>query len=60
MEIINETSQTPIKTFLHHFEPKIIIFSDISLPRLCKNMSIAMQNMTESPEKKPINYYVQA
>ena len=50
-EIISETSQAPIKTFRQHFEQKIIIFSDISLPRLGKNMSIAMQNMTESQKQ---------
>ena len=33
-EIISETLQTPIKTFLQHFEQKNIIFSDISLPKL--------------------------
>ena len=38
-EIISETSQTPIKTFLELFE-------EISF------MSIAMQNMTESLKKK--------
>lgn len=41
-EIICETSQTPIKTFLYHFKQKIFIFSDISLSRLGKNMGRAM------------------
>ena len=54
-EIINETSQTPIKTFLQYFEQKSFTFSEISQPRLGKNMSIAMQNMTESL-KKTVNY----
>ena len=49
-EIISETSKIPIKTFVQHFEQKNI-FSDISLPRLGKNMSITMQNMTKSPKK---------
>ena len=43
--------QTPIKTFLQHFEKKHIIFSNISLLRLGKNMSIAMENMTGHPQK---------
>ena len=47
-EIISETSQAPIKTLVQHFEQKNIC-SDISLPRLGKNISIALQNMTESP-----------
>ena len=38
-----------------HFEQKSIIFSDISLTRLSKYMSIAMQNMTES-KKKSVDY----
>ena len=29
-----------------------LVFSDISLPRLGKNMSIALQNITESKKKK--------
>ena len=53
-EIITKTSQTPIKTFLQHFEQNNI-FNDISLPSLGKNVSIAMQNMTETP-KKSVNY----
>ena len=40
----------PIKTFLQLFVEKHI-FSNISLLRLGKNISIAMQNMTESSEK---------
>ena len=36
------------KLFLQYFEQKIIIFSDILLPRLGKDTSIAMQIMTES------------
>ena len=43
--------QTPIKTFLQLFEEKPIIFSNISLLRLGKNTSIAMQNITESSKK---------
>ena len=31
-----------------------LVFSDISLPRLGKNMSIALQNMTESKKKNSI------
>ena len=50
LEIINQISQTPVKTFLHHFEQKSIIFSDILLPRLDKNISIAMQKMTEKKQ----------
>ena len=50
-EIISETSKIPIKTFVQHFEQKNI-FSDISLPRLGKNMSITMQNMTKSKKKQ--------
>ena len=53
--MICETSQTPINTFLKLFEEKIIVFSDISLPRLGKNKSIAVQNMTGS-SKKSVNY----
>ena len=34
--------------FFQYFEQQSIILSDISLLRLGKNMSIAMQNMTES------------
>ena len=52
LEVIRETLQTPIKTFLKYYDQKIIIFSDISLLRLGRNMSIAMQNMTESQKKK--------
>ena len=40
--------QTSIKTLVQDFEQKNI-FSDISLSRLGKNMSIALENMTESP-----------
>ena len=29
LEVITETSQTPIETFLQHFEQESIIFSDI-------------------------------
>ena len=47
---MNETLQTLIETFLEHFEEKNI-FNNISLPRLSKNMSITVQNMTESPNK---------
>ena len=43
--------QTSIKTLVQDFEQKNI-FSDISLSRLGKNMSIALENMTESPQKK--------
>ena len=44
-KIISETSQTPTETFLQLFEEKSIIISNISLLRLGKNMSVAMQNM---------------
>ena len=40
--------QTPTKTVLQLIEEKQIIFSNISLLRLGKDISIAMQNMTES------------
>ena len=43
--------QTPIKTFIQHFQEKSLIFSNISLLRLDKNASIAMQNITESSKK---------
>ena len=39
-------------TLLQHFEQKSIIFSDISIPRIGKNMSIAMQIMTESQKSQ--------
>ena len=32
-----------------------MIFSDLSLPRLGKNMSVALQNMTESQKKNKNN-----
>ena len=44
--------QTSIKTLVQDFEQKNI-FSDISLSRLGKNMSIALENMTESPLPLP-------
>ena len=47
-EIISQTSHTPIKFIVQHFEQKNIIFTDTSLRRLGKNMSIALQNMTKS------------
>ena len=37
--------------FLQLLYEKSIIFSDVSLPRLCKSMTIALQNITESPKK---------
>ena len=46
-----ETLHTPIETFLQHLQPKSIIFCDFSLPRLGKNMRIAMQNMTIPPKQ---------
>ena len=52
LEVIRETLQTPIKTFPKYYDQKVIIFSDISLLRLRKNMSIAMENMTESQKNK--------
>ena len=52
-KIITQTSQTPTKSFVQHFEEKSIIFIDISLPRLRKNMSIAMQSIIL---KKTVNY----
>ena len=51
LEIISETLQTPINTLFQHFEQKNI-FRDISLSRLDKNMSIALQNITESQKNK--------
>ena len=53
-EITSETLQTPIKTLARHFEQKDI-FIDISLLRLGKNMSIALQNMTESQKNEEKN-----
>ena len=53
-EIISGTLQTPIKTLAQHFEQKNI-FIDISLPRLGKNMSIALHNMTESQKNEEKN-----
>ena len=44
--------QTSIKTLVQDFEQKNI-FSDISLSRLGKNMSIALENMTEYPPPTP-------
>ena len=49
--------QTPMKLFSNVLSKKNILFSDISLPWLGKNMSITMQNMTESPKKS--FYHVQ-
>ena len=40
-----------IKTLVQHFEQNNI-FSNISLPGLGKNVSIALQNMTESKKKQ--------
>ena len=40
-----------IETFLQHLEQKGITLSDISLPRMDNNMSIAMLNMTESQKR---------
>ena len=51
LEIISETLQIPIKTILQLFEETRITISDISLLRLGKYMSIAMQNMTGYPQK---------
>ena len=51
LEIISETLQTPINTLFQYFEQKNI-FRDISLSRLDKNMSIALQNITESQKNK--------
>ena len=48
---MSETLQTPINTLFQHFEQKNI-FRDISLSRLDKNMSIALQNITESQKNK--------
>ena len=45
--------QTPNKNFLKHFEQRNI-FNDISLSRLGKNMSTAMQNMIESQKKNQL------
>ena len=45
--------QTPNKNFLKHFEQRNI-FNDISLSRLGKNMSIAMQNMIEYQMKNQL------
>ena len=43
--------KTPIKTALQLFEEKRIAFSNTSFLQLGKNISIAMQNVTESPKK---------
>ena len=53
--MIRGTLLTSIKTFLQFAEEKHIIFSNISLLRLGKNMSIAMQNMTESKKNHLTN-----
>ena len=45
--------QTPNKNFLKHFEQRNI-FNDISLSRLGKNMSTAMQNMIEYQKKNQL------
>ena len=46
-ETISEASKTPINIAVQHFE-ETNIYRDILLPRLGKNMSMALQNMTES------------
>ena len=46
-ETIREASKTPINIAVQHFE-QTNIYRDILLPRLGKNMSMALQNMTES------------
>ena len=53
-EIISETLQTPISTLFQHFEQKNIL-RDISLSRLGKNVSIALQNITESQKNNKKN-----
>ena len=52
---ITDTEPSHIKIFLKHSEQKSIIFSDISMARIGKNMSIALQNMTESQKKNQLN-----
>ena len=42
-QIISEASQTPIKAFIQYFEQQKNIFSDILLPRLGTNLSIALK-----------------
>ena len=51
-KIISEILQSPVQTFLQIFEVKDIIFSNLSLLRKGKIMSIAMLNMNESQKKK--------
>ena len=51
-KIISEILQSPAQTFLQIFEVKDIIFSNLSLLRKGKIMSIAMLNMNESQKKK--------
>ena len=48
-EIISETSHTPIPQY---FEQKSLTFSDISMPKLSKNMSIASD--ISRPFERPV------
>ena len=50
-EEVIKALETPIETFRQLFEENGIIFSNILVLRLGKMISIAMQNMTESPKK---------
>ena len=46
----------PSKLLSNFLNKKLyLVFSDISLPRLGKNMSIALQNMTKSKKNKNQN-----
>ena len=48
----------PSKLLSNFLNKKLyLVFSDISLPRLGKNMSIALQNMTKSKKKQKSKQY---
>ena len=51
-EIISEASKTPINIAVQHFE-QTNVYRDILLPKLGKNMSMALQNMIESHPPPP-------
>ena len=52
--MIGETLQTPFEGFHQLFEVTFITFINRSLLRQDKIVSLAMQNMTESPKKMPL------
>ena len=48
----------PSKLLSNFLSKKLyLVFNDISLPRLGKNMSIALQNMTKSKKKQKSKQY---